>query len=76
VGSRGWGCVDGSGRRGAGVVRVVEGILGWLTVLHSGEVDTAPLEENQRRSMNQCLKVEQVLSMVALEGQETLTCCG
>lgn len=41
VGSRGWGCVDRSGRWGAGVVGVVQGILGWLTVLHSGEVDTA-----------------------------------
>lgn len=24
------------------MVRIVEGILGWLIVLHSGEVDTAP----------------------------------
>jgi hypothetical protein len=71
VGSRGWGCVDRSGRWGAGVVGVVQGILGWLTVLHSGEVDTASLEENQRRTMSQCLKEEQVLNMVALEGQET-----
>lgn len=53
------------------MVGVVQGILGWLTVLHSGEVDTASLEENQRRTMSQCLKEEQVLNMVALEGQET-----
>lgn len=45
---RGWGSVDGSRRWRGGVVGVVEGVLGRLIVLDSGEVDTAPLEENQR----------------------------
>lgn len=54
VGSRGWGRVDRSRRWGAGVVGVVERVLGGLSVLHSGKVDAAPLEENQRRTMNGC----------------------
>lgn len=48
MGSRGWGSVDWGRRWRAGVVGVVEGVLGRRIVLDSGEVDTAPLEENQR----------------------------
>lgn len=36
------------------MVGVVEGVLGGLSVLHSGKVDAAPLEENQRKNMNGC----------------------
>jgi hypothetical protein len=32
------------------VVGIVEWVLGRLVVLDSGEVDTAPLEENERRT--------------------------
>lgn len=42
MGRRGWGGVDGGRRRRSGVVGVVEGVLGGLIVLDSGEVDTAP----------------------------------
>lgn len=43
MGSRGWGRVNGGRRRRGGVVGIVEGVLGGLIVLDSGEVDTAPL---------------------------------
>lgn len=38
------------------MVGVVKGVLGCLSIFHPGEVDAAPLEENQRKTMNGHLK--------------------
>lgn len=52
MGCRGWRSVNGGRGWRGGVVGIVEGVLGWLVVLDSGEVDTAPLEEKQREDMS------------------------